>query len=116
MTVTVAVAYTIVVKRLTDKVVLPSVVTVTNVPRSEFVLLRVANEIKVDEVENVVKFVGTGNGLLVLLEVLFVVPFAKGGYEPALVVPLKVPFGASSPEKPEPVKPVPFVGTMRSWP
>lgn len=43
----VVVAVAVVGNRLTDKEVLPPLVTVTNVPRSEFVLLKVANEIKV---------------------------------------------------------------------
>lgn len=47
---------------------------------------------------------------------LLVASSVKQEYEPADAVPLKVPFGALSPAKPEPVKPVPFVGTMRSWP
>lgn len=56
--VTVVVANTVVVKRLTDSEVLPRLMTVTNVPKSVFVLLRVANDMKVDEVENVVNAVG----------------------------------------------------------
>lgn len=56
----VVVAVAVVVNRLTDKEVLPPLVTVTNVPRSEFVLLRVANEIKVDEVEKEVGFTRPG--------------------------------------------------------
>jgi hypothetical protein len=110
--VTVVVANTVVVKRLTDSEVLPPLVTVTNVPRSEFVLLRVARDMNVDEVENAVKAVGPRNGMLVLLTVSAV----KRGYEPVTIVPLKVPFGALSPANPEPVNPVPFAGTMRSWP
>ena len=47
--------------------------------------------------------------------ILDVIPIV-GGYEPVVEVPLKVPFGALSPAKPEPVKPVPLVGTIRSWP
>jgi hypothetical protein len=58
--VTVVVANTVVVKRLTESEILPPLVTVTNMPRSVFVLLRVANDMKVDEVENVVKAVGPG--------------------------------------------------------
>lgn len=56
--VTVVVANTVVVKRLTESEVLPPLVTVTNVPRSRFVLLRVDSAMKVDEVEKVVKAVG----------------------------------------------------------
>jgi len=60
--VTVAVAGTVFVKRLIDNEVLPAAVMVTSVPRSEFVLLKVASDMKVDEVE---KLVGTETERLV---------------------------------------------------
>lgn len=76
LTVTVVVTETIVVKKLTEREVVPEAVTVTNVAKSEFVLLKVANEINVELVENVVKLVGTGIGVLVAFaSVLLVVMF-----------------------------------------